>query len=177
MCINCEICVSYLRDGICTFCRSDHTFASVGSVWSACSAHVSSALICMICTICLMFAGTYLYDLQFQVDPTHNLHIHGRRKVYRGVKRPHTCATCVGHIINFHVMISIFRGRYCWFWFTVYLCMIYSPHHTSVMFSCWDLCDTAITSAHTSAGGGLYGTALAQHLIIAANIGPTIDDL
>ena len=32
ICIICAICVSYLRDGICTICRSDHTFAPVGSV-------------------------------------------------------------------------------------------------------------------------------------------------
>ena len=29
----------------------------------------------MICTICLMFTGTYLYDLQFQVDLMRNIYI------------------------------------------------------------------------------------------------------
>ena len=102
--------------------------------------------------------GTYLCDLQFQVDFMHNIYIHSGRKGYRGVKRPHTSATCVTHIINPQVMISIFHGRYCWSCFTVDLCMIYSPHHTSVMFSCWDLCDTA--SAHTSVW---YGSCPTSH--------------
>ena len=35
----------------------------------------------MICTICLMFTGTYLYDLQFQVDLMHNISVAAEKDI------------------------------------------------------------------------------------------------
>ena len=76
--------------------------------------------------------GTYMYDLQFQVDLVHNILIHSCRKGYRGVKRPHTIAQ------------HVFRARSVLSTWSVYLTYVMG----SVRFvdlttrsPRWDLCD------------------------------------
>ena len=86
----------------------------------------------MICTICLMFTGTYLYDLQFQVDLMHNIHIHSGRKGYRGVKRPHTIAQ------------HVFRARSVLSARPVYLTYVMGSVRSvdlTTSLPWWDLCD------------------------------------
>ena len=70
----------------------------------------------MICTISLMFTGTYLYDLQFQVDLMHNISVAAEKDI---------------EVCNVHILLlNIFSERDLYYLRDLYM-----------LFTWWDLYD------------------------------------